>query len=75
MDGSAYNNFTETRQYNALVQLTRITDTGQDIEYVFSGTQNNGRILQTINHTSGETVAYSYDTLNRLLTAGSTSGK
>jgi hypothetical protein len=57
-------NFTETRQYNANTQLTRITNSVQDTEYVYSGTQYNGRILQTVNHTSGETVGYSYDTLN-----------
>lgn len=71
----AYTNQTETRQYNALGQLTRITiPTFLDQEYVYSTTQNNGGITQTIDHINNETVSYTYDALNRLATANSSLG-
>lgn len=71
-----YLGYTETRTYNSLVQMTRQTATGTglpsvDLEYVFSPTANNGQITQGINHVSGETVSYTYDSLKRLGTAGS----
>ena len=50
----------------------------QNIQYVYSATQNNGRIIQSIDAVSGEQVTYQYDTLNRLLhaeTAGNTWGE
>ncbi len=74
-NGSTYVNMTETRQYNSLGQLTRITLPGVlDQEYDYSSIKNNGRITQTIDHIAGETVSYTYDSLNRLATATSSLG-
>ena len=56
----------DTRTYNVLGQLTRITGGGIDLEYVYTPGQNNGRITQQIDHISGEQVTYQYDQLNRL---------
>ncbi|HUS08289.1 MAG TPA: RHS repeat-associated core domain-containing protein [Bryobacteraceae bacterium] len=64
---------TETRQYNSLYQLTRVTaGSGQDIEYRYSATQNNGKITQMKNWISGEEVSYQYDELQRLASATTT---
>jgi RHS repeat-associated protein len=63
----------ETRQYNALGQLTRITGLGVDLEYRFSATQNDGKITQQKNWVSGEEVSYLYDELERLSSAATTS--
>lgn len=64
---------TETRQYNARLQLTRITLPGQmDLEYRYSATQNNGQITQMKNWVSGEEVNYTYDSLSRLSSAVTT---
>src|ERR1017187_36324 len=76
--GLSYDGFSETRTYNSLLQLTRMTATGSgqtamDMQYTFSGTQNNGRITQSTDGVSGETVVYTYDTLNRLTKAETTS--
>jgi len=73
----SYGGYSETRTYNSLLQLTRITTmdggtTVMDMQYVFSGTQNNGRITQSIYAATGqtaETVSYTYDSLNRLVGA------
>jgi RHS repeat-associated protein len=71
---------TETRTYNTIGQLTRIqapSGGGQpavDLQYTFSATQNNGRIQSLHNAISGETVAYTYDSLNRLINAAKTGG-
>ena len=70
-----YDSFTETRTYNNLMQLTRQSVPGvMDMQYVYPATQNNGRIVQSIDGVVGETVNYTYDALNRLATAGTTSG-
>jgi RHS repeat-associated protein len=73
-----YDGFSESRTYNSLLQLTRMTATGSgqtvmDMQYTFSGTQNNGRITQSTDGVSAETVVYTYDTLNRLTKAETTS--
>ena len=65
---------TETRQYNALGQLTNITavqgsTTITNLSYVFPTGTNNGRISSMVNAQSGETVTYTYDELNRLTNA------
>ncbi len=39
------------------------------MEYIYSPTQNNGRITQSIEHVSNQTINYTYDSLNRLSTA------
>lgn len=67
--------YTETRSYNARQQLTQISTTGTttfNTQYVYSATQNNGQISQSIDAVSGETVDYTYDSLNRLITAATT---
>jgi RHS repeat-associated protein len=61
-----YANFNESRTYNSLLQLTRLQNTGMDIQYIYQAGQNNGRIVQSIDNVLGETVNYTYDTLNRV---------
>jgi len=62
----------ETRQYNNLNQMTRLTVTGAlDISYNFPAGTNNGKISTQTDNLSGETVTYQYDSLNRLLSATS----
>jgi RHS repeat-associated protein len=83
--GSTYfDHYSETRTYNAMLQLTRATVTGtsfstqytsqtaMDMQYIYTAGQNNGRIVQAIDGVAGETVNYTYDALNRLATAGAT---
>ena len=89
MTGLSYNwynqwSYSETRQYNAMLQLTRMTGTGMpygspsatvlDMQYDYTLGANNGRIAQATDWVAGETVAYGYDPLNRLTTAGATNG-
>jgi RHS repeat-associated protein len=65
---------TETRTYNNLNQMTRLTITGSaalDISYNFTAGANNGKISSQLDHLSMETVTYQYDSLNRLLSASS----
>ena len=65
--------YSETRQYNVRLQLTRLTVAGQmDLDYRYSPTQNNGRITQMKDYVSGEEVSYAYDSLNRLISAVTT---
>jgi YD repeat-containing protein len=72
--GLTYDAYSEMRAYNSLFQLTRMTVAGvMDMQYTFSTTQNNGRITQSTDGISGETVVYTYDTLNRLTRAETTS--
>jgi YD repeat-containing protein len=72
--------FKETRTYNNLGQLTRLTSAGSqvgtamDVEYVYTAGRNNGRIGAMIDHVTGETVNYTYDTVNRLSGASTSSG-
>jgi RHS repeat-associated protein len=68
--------YSETRQYNAMLQLTRMTGTGTpygspaatilDMQYVYTWGANNGRIAQSIDGVTGETLNYGYDALNGL---------
>jgi RHS repeat-associated protein len=65
--------FTETRSYNNRLQVTQIQASSSfNMQYVYSTTQNNGQITQAIDSVSGETVDYTYDSLNRLITAATT---
>ncbi|MFN7921463.1 MAG: RHS repeat-associated core domain-containing protein [Bryobacteraceae bacterium] len=65
-----YEGWTESRTYNVRNQLTRITVPGVfDEEYIFSGTQNNGRINQKKDWITGEVITYQYDSLQRLISA------
>ncbi len=73
MTQMTYEGWTETRQYNELNQLKRITVPGAaDWEYTFSATQNNGRITKAKDWVTGEEVNYTYDALNRLIAASTT---
>ena len=67
-----YNWGTETRQYNANGQFTRLSGMVIDIEYRYTAGQNNGRIAQSKDWVSGEEVSYRYDSLNRLIGAMTT---
>jgi RHS repeat-associated protein len=62
---------TESRAYNVNGQLTTLTLPGRTVTYTFP-TQNNGKVSSITD--SGETVNYGYDSLNRLTSAGVTSG-
>ena len=69
--GSSY--YTETRTFNVLQQLTRLTVPGVlDHEYRFSSTQNDGRITQRKDWISSEEISNQYDSLNRLISAVTT---
>jgi len=64
---------TEQHGYNARGQLTRLTVPGYlDERYVYPATTNAGRIERNKDWDSGEEVAYQYDELNRLTSAGTT---
>jgi len=63
----------ETRTYNSMFQLTRITvPSVLDIQYVYSAANNNGKISSQTDVLSGEEITYAYDALNRLATAVTT---
>ena len=77
-DYNLTNTYSETRTYNSLLQLTEIKTTGptaagtgtvMDMQYTFTAGANNGRITQSTDAVSGETVQYAYDVLNRLASA------
>jgi hypothetical protein len=64
----------ETRTYNALNQL--VTLSAQDgatmvenLTYNYPAGANNGKLSSMYNAVSGETVTYTYDSLNRMATA------
>ncbi len=67
----------ETRAYNVLGQLTNLTvqlpsypyTYPENLTYNYPTGTNNGKVSSMYNAVSGETVTYSYDSLNRLLTA------
>jgi hypothetical protein len=60
----------ESRTYNSMLQMTRLTAGQVDISYTFpSATTNNGKIGSQTDNISGETVTYQYDALNRLSVA------
>jgi YD repeat-containing protein len=68
---------TETRAYNTLDQLTNVTvqlpyspyTYPENLTYNYPTGTNNGKASSMYNAVSGETVTYTYDSLNRLLTA------
>ena len=73
--GAVLGNMTETRQYNSMLQLTRLTIPGQiDVQYNFGSGSKNGKIYSQTDYISGETVSYQYDALNRLISASGTDG-
>ena len=70
--------YTETRQYNNRLQMTRLATglTGfspmMDMEYRYSAAQNNGQITQQKEWATGEEVTYQYNSLQRLISAVTT---
>ena len=58
----------EIRTYNSLKQLTGLSAGTLSIAYAYPTTGNNGKISSQTD-VSGETVTYTYDTLNRLIKA------
>jgi RHS repeat-associated protein len=71
----------EVRQYNQLQQMTRITTTKplegttwMDMQYIYVAGANNGRVTQTIDGVTGDTQAFGYDALNRLVSVTSSLG-
>ncbi len=81
LTGVTFNNIAESRQYNSLGQLTNLQDAlatspytpyeNRGYNYPTDAT-NNGKISSMSDAISGETVTYTYDSLNRLETASST---
>ena len=55
-------------------QLTALSSAGVSLQYTYSSSANNGKITSLYDTVSGETVSYTYDSLNRLSTAAATSG-
>lgn len=75
--------YNESRSYNAMLQMTGIgaaqtNGVGlMNMAYVYTAGANNGRIAQSIDGLTNETVDYTYDAVNRLTgvsAAGATSG-
>jgi YD repeat-containing protein len=64
----------ETHTYNSMFQLTQLQvgSSALNIQYAYSGTQNNGKITSQSDVISGEQIAYTYDALNRLFSAQTT---
>jgi RHS repeat-associated protein len=79
MTGNTAAGVTETRTYNSIGQLTNLTSCPNwygctqslNIQYNYPATGNNGKITSQYDALSGETVAYAYDSLNRLASATS----
>jgi YD repeat-containing protein len=65
----------ETRTYNSLKQLTEVSGpySTVSVTYHYPSTGNNGKIDYQYDNISGEQVNYTYDTLNRLITAATSS--
>jgi RHS repeat-associated protein len=69
--GMTFNGIGETRSYNVLNQLTKVhAGSGLNLTYNYPTGADNGKISSMYNAVSGETVTYTYDSLNRLATAG-----
>ena len=68
--GMTYRGIAETRSYNVLGQLVHLTASGENLTYNYPTGTNNGKLSSMYNAVSGETVTYTYDSLNRLATAG-----
>jgi YD repeat-containing protein len=73
--GMTFNTEAETRGYNSLNQLITLSASVpgialENITYAYPAGSNNGKITSMSDTVSGESVVYTYDSLNRLLTAG-----
>jgi RHS repeat-associated protein len=68
--GMTFNGIGETRGYNVLNQLTSIVaGSSENLTYNYPTGANNGKAGSMYNALSGETVTYTYDSLNRMATA------
>jgi hypothetical protein len=68
--GMTYNGVTESRTYNSLLQLTSIYSGTVSMQYNYpAGPSNNGKACLATDLVTGEQVAYTYDTMNRLASA------
>jgi RHS repeat-associated protein len=69
-------NSSQSFSYNNLWQLTGISANPAliSMQYVYPAGHNNGRISQSVDGVLGQTVNYTYDSLNRLSTAQATNG-
>src|SRR5580692_7542520 len=56
------------------IAMTNISAGSENLTYTYPTGTNNGKVSSIYNATSGETVTYAYDSLNRLLSASSTAG-
>jgi RHS repeat-associated protein len=65
--GMTFSGVAETRGYNVLGQLTSLNAGSENLTYNYPTGANNGKI-SSYTPVSGETVTYTYDTLNRLWT-------
>ena len=59
----------ETRLYNSLGQLTALTTSTYNYQYVYPTGSNNGKISNRYEWLSGEAITYQYDSLNRMVAA------
>src|SRR3984893_12509471 len=77
LTGMTYGGLQETRTYSSqMLQMTDVTVWNvsswvMNQHYAFPTSGNNGKITSQTDNVSGETVSYTYDSLNRLATAGS----
>jgi RHS repeat-associated protein len=65
----SYSGINETRGYNVLNQLTSLNNGSANLTYTYPTGTNNGKLSSMYNAVSGETVTYTYDSLNRIATA------
>jgi RHS repeat-associated protein len=61
----------ETRAYNSIGQMKQLTQGSLNVQYNYPTSNNNGKIQSDTDVVSGETVTYTYDSLNRLASATS----
>jgi RHS repeat-associated protein len=59
----------EVRGYNVLNQLTSLSAGSENLTYSYPTGTNNGKVSSMYNAVSGETITYTYDSLNRIATA------
>jgi RHS repeat-associated protein len=68
--GMTFNGVAESRSYNVLNQLTNVhAGSSENLTYNYPTGTNNGKVSSMYNAVSGETVTYTYDSLNRMATA------
>ena len=75
--GMTFNGTAETRGYNVLNQLTTLS-AGSSVNRTYNyptNQTNNGKLSNMVDAVSGETVTYTYDSLNRMVAASSKIGQ